>query len=147
MPSVSSHFWLAVWVPRHQTGEWESQQPRQGHREASGAGAPSLQSHFARFPLLASQDAASCLPGGPRSPLPCGEGSPQSTSKASSEAGRSAAWLTGSLTRHQEARLILSPPWGGRQTSSDRPLKCKVCPCLSSPQALRHFTNHAGSSP
>ena len=75
-----------------------------------------------------------------------GEGSPQSTSTASSEARRSAAWLTGSLTRHQEARLILSPPWGGRQTSSDRPLKCKVCPCLSSPQALRHFTNHAGSS-
>ena len=75
-----------------------------------------------------------------------GEGSPQSTSTASSEARRSAAWLTGSLTRHQEARLILSPPWGGRQTSSDRPLKCKVCPCLSSPQALWHFTNHAGSS-
>lgn len=65
---------------------------------------------------------------------------------ASSEARRSAAWLTGSLTRHQKARLILSPPWGGRQTSSDRPLKCKTCPCLSSPQALQHFTNHAGSS-
>lgn len=62
---------------------------------------------------------------------------------ASSEARRSAAWLTGSLTRHQEAHLILSPPWGGRQTSSDRPLKCKTCPCLSSPQALQHFTNDA----
>ena len=65
---------------------------------------------------------------------------------ASSEARRSAAWLTGSLTRHQEARSILSPPWGGRQTSSDRPLECKTCPCLSSPQALQHFTNGAGSS-
>lgn len=84
-----------------------------------------------------------------RAPLFCkaeGRAHRRAHPAASPEARRSAAWLIGSLTRHQEARLMLSPPWGGRQTSSNRPLKCKICPCLSSPQALRHFTNHAGSS-